>query len=207
MLEAFLHGFVLAFGLILPLGPQNVFVFNQGALQSNLIKALPVVITAAVCDTILITLAILGVSVIVLSFSWLQTIVYGIGFLFLIYMGWSIWKSAPSKDEQVESKMSAKKQMTFAISVSLLNPHAILDTIGVIGSNSISYTGLDKLVFTIACIGVSWIWFFSLAVAGSVLGRVDTTGKWMIRLNKLSALIIWLVAIFIGKELIISLFK
>ncbi len=95
MLEAFLHGFVLAFGLILPLGPQNVFVFNQGALQSNLIKALPVVITAAVCDTILITLAILGVSVIVLSFSWLQTIVYGIGFLFLIYMGWSIWKSAP----------------------------------------------------------------------------------------------------------------
>lgn len=207
MLEAFLHGFLLAFGLILPLGPQNVFVFNQGALQSNLIKALPVVITAAVCDTILIALAILGVSVIVLSFSGLQMIVYGIGFVFLLYMGWSIWKSALSKDEQVEGKMSAKRQITFAVSVSLLNPHAILDTIGVIGSNSISYIGIDKLVFALTCIGVSWIWFFGLAIVGRMLGKLDTTGKWMILLNKLSAFIMWLVAVFIAKELIISLIK
>lgn len=30
MLAALLHGIALAFGLILPLGAQNVFVFNQG---------------------------------------------------------------------------------------------------------------------------------------------------------------------------------
>lgn len=28
---AIIHGIVLAFGLILPLGAQNVFVFQQGA--------------------------------------------------------------------------------------------------------------------------------------------------------------------------------
>lgn len=207
MLEAFLHGFVLAFGLILPLGPQNVFVFNQGALQLNFIKALPVVITAAVCDTILISLAILGVSVIVLSFSWLQTIVYCVGVIFLIYMGWSIWKSAPSQNKLGERKMSAKKQITFATSVSLLNPHAIMDTIGVIGSNSISYNGIDKLVFALSCVLVSWIWFFSLAIAGRMIGKIDTAGKWIIKLNKVSALIMWLVAIIIGKEFIVSLFK
>ena len=44
--EAILHGIILAFGLIIPLGVQNVFVFNQGALQPKFSRALPVVITA-----------------------------------------------------------------------------------------------------------------------------------------------------------------
>lgn len=56
MLEAFIYGVILAFGLILPLGAQNVFVFNQGAIQKNYINALPTVITAALCDTLLISL-------------------------------------------------------------------------------------------------------------------------------------------------------
>lgn len=30
MTEAIVHGMILAFGLILPLGVQNIFVFNQG---------------------------------------------------------------------------------------------------------------------------------------------------------------------------------
>ena len=54
MSEAVIHGFLLAIGLILPLGAQNVFVFNQGANQSKLIKAFPAVITAGICDSILI---------------------------------------------------------------------------------------------------------------------------------------------------------
>lgn len=35
---AIIHGIVLAFGLILPLGAQNVFVFQQGALQPRLYR-------------------------------------------------------------------------------------------------------------------------------------------------------------------------
>lgn len=36
------------------------------------------------------------------------------------------------------------KANPFAASVSLLNPHAILDTIGVIGTNSIQYIGSEN---------------------------------------------------------------
>ncbi len=43
--------------------------------------------------------------------------------------------------------MPLKKQILFAASVSLLNPHAILDTIGVIGTNSIQYIGSEKMGF------------------------------------------------------------
>ena len=50
MLQPLIHGLLLALGLILPLGAQNVFVFNQGANQ-KISKALPVIITAGLCDT------------------------------------------------------------------------------------------------------------------------------------------------------------
>lgn len=53
-MEALIHGFTLAFGLILPMGVQNIFIFNQGINQPTYTKALPAIFTAAVCDTILI---------------------------------------------------------------------------------------------------------------------------------------------------------
>ncbi|MBR0605467.1 LysE/ArgO family amino acid transporter [Bacillus safensis] len=201
---AIIHGIVLAFGLILPLGAQNVFVFQQGALQPRLYRAMPVVITAALCDTLLIALAVIGVSVVVFTIPVLQIGLYIIGFCFLVYMGWSVWNtSSSSGDEERQKLMPARKQIVFACSVSLLNPHAILDTIGVIGTNSLQYSGAEKLAFTLACIIVSWLWFMGLALLGKMLGKLDTNGKWMNRINKASAVMIWLVALYIGYQLIV----
>lgn len=117
---AIIHGIVLAFGLILPLGAQNVFVFQQGALQPRLYRALPVVITAALCDTLLIALAVIGVSVVVFTIPVLQIGLYIIGFCFLVYMGWSVWNTSSSAGDQEKQKlMPARKQILFACSVSL----------------------------------------------------------------------------------------
>ncbi|MFS0553623.1 LysE/ArgO family amino acid transporter [Brevibacillus sp. 179-C9.3 HS] len=202
MLEAILHGFVLAFGLILPLGAQNVFVFNQGALQPTLLRAMPVVLTAALCDTLLILLAVLGVSLVVLTVTWLKTVLYVVGFFFLMYMGYLTWRSRPNTDDGEKERFSAKKQIMFAASVSLLNPHAILDTIGVIGTSSLSYTGTEKWGFTIACILVSCLWFFGLSVAGRTARRLDRSGKLQRSLNMVSAVIMWAVAIYMAVQLL-----
>ncbi|KXY40667.1 amino acid transporter [Bacillus mycoides] len=202
MSEAIIHGIILAFGLIIPLGVQNVFVFNQGASQPNIWRAAPVVLTASICDTLLILIAVQGVSLVLLTFSWLTTTLYMIGFFFLMYMGWVIWRSDPSNDVKQEKSMPLKNQIIFAASVSLLNPHAILDTIGVIGTNSIQYIGSEKWAFTFATIIVSWIWFISLAFAGKFLKGFDSTGKTIIVLNKISGLIIWGVALYMLKQVI-----
>lgn len=93
MTVAFIHGFLLAFGLILPLGAQNMFVFTQGAIQRSRSGRLPVVVLAGLCDTLLITLAVGGVSVAVLSLTWLKTLLVGIGVLFLGYVGWLTWNT------------------------------------------------------------------------------------------------------------------
>ncbi|MDR4985037.1 lysine transporter LysE [Bacillus cereus] len=204
MSEAIIHGIILAFGLIIPLGVQNVFVFNQGASQPNIWRAVPVVLTASICDTLLILIAVQGVSLVLLTFSWLTNALYMTGFFFLIYMGLVIWRSNPSNDVKQETSMPLKKQILFAASVSLLNPHAILDTIGVIGTNSIQYIGSEKWAFTAATIIVSWIWFISLALAGKFLKRLDSTGKTIALLNKFSGLIIWGVALYMLKQVIFN---
>lgn len=52
MLQAMTHAFLLATGLIMLLGVQTIFVFNQGASQKHLIQELPVVWTVAIIGVI-----------------------------------------------------------------------------------------------------------------------------------------------------------
>ncbi|WP_438313463.1 LysE/ArgO family amino acid transporter [Sporosarcina sp. FA9] len=202
MTEAIIHGIILAFGLIIPLGVQNVFVFNQGALQPTFIRALPVVITAGICDTILIVAAVSGVSLLVLSFAWLENIIFGVGVIFLLYMGLFLWRSSTTTAKVAGEIFSTRKQILFAASVSLLNPHAILDTIGVIGTNSLTYFGNERWAFTLTTIVVSWLWFLGLAISGRYFGKLDSSGKRMGLLNKVSALVVWGVAVYMAIKLL-----
>jgi L-lysine exporter family protein LysE/ArgO len=203
MLEAIIHAALLAMGLILPLGVQNVFVFNQGASQSRFRYALPAVITAGVCDTILIVLAVGGVSLVLQRFLWLTNVLYAAGCLFLLYMAWTLWRSKAASSGESQP-MPPKRQIIFAVSVSLLNPHAILDTVGVIGTSSLQYDGGERWAFGLAVVSVSWVWFISLAIAGRLIGRMDSEGRFGIVLNKISALIILGLAIYMATNLITS---
>jgi L-lysine exporter family protein LysE/ArgO len=198
MIYAFIYGAILALGLIVPLGAQNIFIFNQGANQQHFLHAMPSVLAATVCDAILIACAVLGVSVVVLTIPWLKTTILIIGFCFLIYMGWVTWRSKPTKLQEGQKPISAKKQIVFAMSVSLLNPHALLDTIGVIGTSSLQFVGHEKLIFTSACIFISACWFFGLSVSGHFLHKLDKTGRWLQVINKVSAIIVWSIASYIG---------
>lgn len=207
MVTAIIHGFILAIGLILPLGAQNVFIFNQGANQPKYRYVLPAIITAGLSDSLLIIIAVVGVSIIIMSLPVLQAIIYIVGLIFLMYMAWTIWHDKPSTDGETQI-MSPMKQVSFALSVSLLNPHAILDTIGVIGSSAALYSGSNKIAFTIACISisVSWLWFFLLAILGKMVGSIDKTGKLLTIINKISSIIIIIVALMILQKLIQLLF-
>lgn len=205
MIQAVIHGLLLAIGLILPLGAQNIFVFNQGANQTKFRHALPAVITAGLCDSLLIVLAVIGVSLILMSFPLLQIVVYIIGLVFLLYMAWSLWhEQSMQLDDQ--RGISPAKQISFALSVSLLNPHAIMDTIGVIGTSASAYAGSEKIAFTIATISISWLWFIFLAIAGRSVGHFDKSGRLLIILNKISSIIIVIVALMILQKMFHLLF-
>ncbi|WP_145334362.1 LysE/ArgO family amino acid transporter [Paenibacillus xylanexedens] len=187
-MDVFIHAVVLAFGLILPLGVQNVFIFNQGLTQKKYLYALPAIITAGISDTLLIGAAVGGMSLILVQWPLLTHFLYAAGSLFLLYMAWGLWKLSASSDK-APTAMSAGRQIAFAASVSILNPHALLDTVAVIGTSSIQYAGVERMYFTITTMAVSWIWFLGLAAAGSVVGNHDRTGYIRIVLSRVSALI------------------
>jgi L-lysine exporter family protein LysE/ArgO len=193
-----LQGLLLAFGLIMPLGAQNTFLFTQGAVQRRWAKGLPAVVTAALCDTLLIAAAVSGVSVVVLHVGWVKAALGWIGVVFLGYLGWATWRRDPALDAPGEAVAAwpVRRQVAFAASVSLLNPHAILDTLGVIGTTALRYpAGPPRLAFAAACATVSWLWFTGLFTAGRLLGAANPSGSWLRWVNRVSALIMWGVAL------------
>lgn len=196
-MQAFVHGMVLALGLILPLGIQNLFIFTQGVTQTRFLRILPVVFTAGLCDTFLILLAVQGVSVFIVSFAGAKMFFSGIGIVFLSYMGWLTWNTkVVDSREQDEKVFTIKQQIVFTMTVSLLNPHAVLDTIGVIGTSSSNYMGHEKVWFTMACILISWGWFLLLAITGWRVGKEKGFTQWSGVINQISAVCMWLSALY-----------
>ena len=200
-MHAFWYGVILAFGLIIPLGIQNIFIINQGASQPKWVQTIPGVLTAFICDALLISGAVMGVSLAVLSIPLVKTFFYYVGLVFLIYMGWVTWRSSSQPTDSVQP-LSSRQQIYFAASVSLLNPHAVLDSVAVIGTNSLHFIGTDKWLFTFACILVSVCWFVGLSLIGRLFKQKESNHTALKWLNKFSALTIWAVAIYIAKQML-----
>lgn len=203
-MHAFLYGALLALGLIIPLGMQNTFIFNQGVTQKKWHHALPSVLTAFLCDMLLIVCAVMGISLVVFSLPIVKNGIYFIGFVFLCYMGYMTWRNQGTTSLS-KKPLSSKQQMVFATSVSLLNPHAILDSVAVIGTNSLNFLGSDKLIYTLACILVSLGWFLSLSLMGHYLKKIDNGGKILGILSKISSLTIWGAAFYLGQQFYCSI--
>jgi L-lysine exporter family protein LysE/ArgO len=178
-MEAFLHGLILAFGLIIPLGPQNLFVFNEGMRSNSFVSSVPIIITVSLCDTALILLAVLGTSGVILEIPQIKIPLILGGTLFLLYMAYSSFKRVIQIEDASEPKpeLSAKNKFLYALGLSILNPHAIIDTIGVIGTSAASYESGNKIKFTIGCILLSWVWFITLTLLGNRLGNFSKVRK------------------------------
>lgn len=196
-MEIIIHGVVLAFGLILPLGVQNVFIFTQGATQPTLIRALPATITAAICDTVLILLSVFGLSLLILQMEGVRTVLMVAGILFLLYISVTIWRSSPTEAGD-GAALPVNKQIIFACSVSLLNPHALVDIVGVIGTSALKYNGYELVLFTASCIAVSWLWFFGLMYVGSRIKSFGNQKTIMTIFNKSSAVFIFAMAVYLA---------
>lgn len=195
---AFLHGFLVAFALILPLGPQNMFVISQGTTHHHYRRTVPVVVTAALSDTILIAGAVLGVSVVLVAAPLLKEGLTALGVVFLVWMGWQSWRAPVRRaisDEAAMAYWTLKRRILQTVRASLLNPHAIMDTVVVIGSGAALYgRTTDRLAYALAAILVSWVWFFAIGLLGRAFGQLrnqEGAVKWI---NRISAGLMWTIA-------------
>lgn len=158
----YFNGLLLGLSLIMALGPQNIFLIKQGARRNH--AALSAVI-CFICDIILVCASVEGLHELLLNHPTLQIWMIWLGSAFLLFYAIKTLHSAFSKKKAAidrEYQPHNRVQIIlFALGFSLLNPHAIIDTLVIIGSGSSQFPD-HEMVFLLGVITSSLLWFSSL---------------------------------------------
>ena len=191
----FIQGFIIVSSLIIAIGPQNLFVINQG-LKKNFVFI--VVLICSLSDSLLIICGIyLSNNILSLNTS-LITIMKLIGGIWLILYG--ISKIKNSRQHEINSngfnESSFSKVIVTTLAITYANPHVYLDTVILLGSISINFD--NKLYFGLGAIFASFIFFFSLGYFSNFLSRYIKSPKvWFYVDNTMGLLMLFYGLFFI----------
>jgi len=170
----FIQGFIIGSSLIIAIGPQNLYVINQG-LKKNFVFI--VVLICSLSDSLLIVCGIyLSNNIISLNTS-IITIMKLIGGIWLILYG--INKIKNSRQHEIKSSeinaASFTKVVLTTLAITYANPHVYLDTVILLGSISINFD--SKFYFGLGAIFASFIFFFSLGYFSNFLSQYVKSPK------------------------------
>ncbi|PRY56799.1 LysE/ArgO family amino acid transporter [Glycomyces artemisiae] len=197
-MTALLAGLALGLALIVPIGAQNVFVFGQG-VALGMPRALWAVAGAGLCDTLLIVLGATGASALLDSVPGLRPAMLAAGALFLAYLGVKSLRAKPSELADETGAWSPARTLRRTAAVSLLNPHAVLDTVGVLGAAIAAQATASRAVFAAGAVAASWIWFLLLASAATGLRKFMTKER-RVWFDRASGLVLLVFAAWLAYE-------
>ena len=172
---SYLQGLLLGFSLIIAIGAQNLFVFNQGLIGKYVMI---VCLFCSLSDALLILIGYSGLYLIIENNVILQNFIILIGFLWLL--GYGVLKIREGMYFNQESNLDIQISHTnnrnlyktiLAISgITWLNPHVYLDTVFLIGSISNSVQSEKQFSFLLGAISSSFLFFFFLGYMGFKIG-------------------------------------
>lgn len=172
----FIEGMLLGMGLLVALGPKDVFVIRNSMHGQN---AMELVAICSLADVLLISLGVLGLGAVLTAHQWLMTLtmVFSIGYL--TYFGVKALLavqggagSAPLDQVSSPSGVTNRQVIKAALFHSLLTPYAWLDTVLVIGSLSALKNGPAKFGFAAGAMTASFTWFVFLAIGSRMAAPV-----------------------------------
>ncbi|MCZ3383483.1 arginine exporter ArgO [Kosakonia sp. SOY2] len=201
MLSYYFQGLMLGAALILPLGPQNAFVMNQGIRRQFHIM------TAALCtlsDVLLICAGIFGGSALLMQSPWLLALVTWGGVAFLLWYGFGALKTAFGSTIELANAEAMRQGrwriIATMLAVTWLNPHVYLDTFVVLGSLGGQLDAEPKRWFALGTVSASFLWFFSLALLAAWLAPRLRTVLAQRVINTLVGLVMWFIAFQLARE-------
>ncbi len=179
MIQVFLEGFLLQASLIMALGAQNLFVLESGMRKQY---HLTVSFTCFLCDLTIIMLGVMGAATLFHHFPEFKIVVGIVGIIFLLQYGIGKLRS-PKEDvylSDVIKEKSLRKSILSAITFSVLNPHAYLDGIVLIGGYSSKYAELPmRIGVGLGAASCSLVWFLVLSSASGMMMPVFQNPKRM----------------------------
>ncbi|WP_314139801.1 arginine exporter ArgO [Buttiauxella noackiae] len=201
MLSYFFQGLTLGAALILPLGPQNAFVMNQGIRRQY---HLMIASLCAISDVVLICGGIFGGSALLMQSPWLLAIVTWGGVAFLLWYGWGALRTAMSSSVELASaemmKQGRWKIIATVLAVTWLNPHVYLDTFVVLGSLGGQLADEPKRWFALGTVSASVLWFYGLALLAAWLAPRLRTAKAQRIINGVVGVVMWVIALQLASD-------
>lgn len=169
MFGAFTTGFGLGFSLILAIGAQNAFVLKQGLRREHV---LPIVLTCAISDAILITVGVFGFAALTEWLPGLAPLMRWLGAAFLLVYGALSFRRALAGGEALDPAQGAatslRAALLFCLAITWGNPHVYLDTVVLIGS--VASRHADQAgAFWAGAAAASFTFFFSLGYGARLL--------------------------------------
>lgn len=194
MFISFTTGLLTGGSLIIAVGAQNAFLFEQaikrhyGWLMASIF---------IISDALSMSLGAFGFGYLVQSQPWVLTVSKWAGVAFLLWYAYTKWQASRHDESIILSRSRQlaplKTVLLMGLAVTWLNPHFYLDTMVLMGSLSLAWQNL-QWSFIAGGICASIIWFFGLTLIGRSMTRwVGNIGFWR-WFNRLNALIMIVIA-------------
>ena len=170
-----IQGLIIGSTLIIAIGPQNLFVINQGLKKTFVFT---VVLFCSLSDSILIIIGI-NISSVIVGINPNTIIILKIlGGIWLVFYGLNKIRHVNKirnlqNIETIESDF--KKILITLFLITYANPHVYLDTIVLIGSISTNFN--SQLFFGIGAVMASFIFFFALGYLSKLLSKYIYSNK------------------------------
>jgi len=180
----FFLGIFTGLSLILAIGPQNIFVIEQG------LKKQFVFIVCLICslsDTLLIFIGIVIFGLFQKFFiSYVEFILNFLLILFLIYFIWKKWneKVTDLSFDNKKTSLSVNSVILKTLGFTYLNAHVYSDTVFFLGNFSKNFHINQKIFFGIGASISSFIFFFLLGYLASYFSKYLKTAKVWKVINK-----------------------
>lgn len=199
--STFIQGFGLQASLIFALGAQNIFVLESGLRRR---RHLLVALVCTLCDAALTLTGVAGAATLFLRFPVLKILFGFLGVAFLAYYG--IRKILEKSDTShssaaAELPRGARSVILQSVGFSVLNPHALLDTIVLIGGFSLQFERLaERMVFGFGAASFSAVWFFALALSAARMGALFQSARAMRTISIVSGAVLLLLSVKLARD-------
>jgi L-lysine exporter family protein LysE/ArgO len=165
----------LVFALIVPIGAQNAYVLQRAAAGSR--TTVVAVVVATVCsNTLLTVIGGFGIAHLLKDSPIARSCLFVAGTLFVLRLAWVSLRKVHRADagglttgEGADD--SPVQGVIGALGVSLLNPHAIIDTVVIMGGAISALEGANQIAFFMGVVSAESLWFCLIVIATGLLVR------------------------------------
>ena len=195
-MDNFILGLLTGGSLILAIGPQNLFVIEQG-LKKNFVFTVTTICAAS--DILLILLGIFIYNIFEDIPLKIEIILNILLILFLIrYIKSKIVESTLKfKLNTNQQKQNYRKIIFKTLGFTYLNPHVYSDTVFILGNLSKNFTLSNKIFFAIGASLASIIFFYSLGYLSSVFANSIKKGSVWKYINQFIIIFMSVIVVFI----------